>query len=319
MDRVIRIGTRGSLLALTQTGQVADALVELGVFSEFELVIIKTSGDRIQDRSLAEIGGKGLFIKEIEEAMLEGQVDLAVHSMKDLPGEVAPGLVLEGMLPRQIPNDILITHDGCASIADLPQGACLGTSSLRRQSQAMAQRPDLKVIPLRGNVDTRLNKLWNREGGLDAIILAAAGMARLGRELDEAVLIPIDDMLPAIAQGTLGLEVREEDTELRERLRAVQDEDTLAVTRAERSLLRALSGSCRIPLAGYATLNADREVTLTGILTSPDGTQFVRSELTADITEVTRLGERVAAELLAGGGSQILNDLGIVIGEASTH
>ena len=314
MQRVIRIGTRGSLLALTQTGQVADALVSMGVIDNFELVIIKTSGDIIQDRSLAEIGGKGLFIKEIEEALLDGRVDLAVHSMKDLPGAVAPGLTLEGMLPREIPNDLLISNIGAPSIAELPVGACLGTSSLRRQAQALAIRPDLRVIPLRGNVDTRLEKLRTRTDGLDAILLAAAGIARLEKTVEGSAVVPVEEMLPAIAQGTLGLEVRDDDQELIARLRDVSHHDTAIATIAERSLLKALSGSCKIPLAGYAVVEPNGDVHLKGVLAHPSGSPCIAAEGSAVPSNAEQLGRDVARKLLMDGGSHILAELGLEVG-----
>lgn len=318
MKRTIRLGTRGSLLALTQSKQVAEYLVEQGIISGYEMVIIKTTGDRIQDRSLAEIGGKGLFIKEIEEALLDDRVDLAVHSMKDLPGSVADGLVLEGVLPRENPQDLLVSLSGAPSIAELPNGAVLGTSSLRRQSQALAIRPDLHVIPLRGNVDTRLEKLRTRVDGLDAIILAAAGMARLGKKVEGSALIPVSEMIPAIAQGTLGLEMRESDEDLRVALRSVDHEETKVTTLAERSLLIRLSGSCRIPLAGYATVMPNRHLHLIGVLGDPSGSPILSAEATAPYEDATALGVEVAEALLRGGGAALLKSLGIEIeGESS--
>ena len=309
----IRIGTRGSALALAQAEQAADQLVTAGVFESYELVVIKTTGDRIQDRSLAEIGGKGLFIKEIEEALLDRRVALAIHSMKDLPGFVAPGTVLEGALPRADPSDTLITRNGENSLQELPKGACLGTSSLRRQFQAKVLRPDLKVVPLRGNVDTRLRKLNEPQKQFDATLLATAGLSRLGRDLPNAQPVPVNAMLPAIAQGTLGFQVREGDSELRAALEQTAHRETLLTTRAERSLLRALSGSCKVPLAGYARMSNAQTISLEGRLGRPDGSVVVQAKAQGEPGMAEQLGKEVANQLMSNGGERLLHELGIQV------
>lgn len=303
----VRIATRGSALALAQAGHVARAVAEaLGCATE--LVPIVTSGDRLAHEPLAKIGGKGLFVKEIEEALLDGRADLAVHSAKDLPATLPPGLVLAAFPPRADPRDALIGAERTPGmrLTALPHGARVGTGSARRGSQLLALRPDLVQVPLRGNVDTRLRRLEER--GLDAIVLACAGLERLGRadviheRIDSSVL------LPAVGQGTLALETRAGDP-LAEALRALDDATTRACLIAERAFLRALEGDCNVPLAAYAEPRAGARLRLRALVASPDGRALVRGETEAALAEAESAGARVGRDVLARGGAAILAQL----------
>jgi hydroxymethylbilane synthase len=308
---VVRIGTRGSALALAQSGQVAALLVASGVCRDAPLTVIQTSGDRIQDRTLQEIGGKGLFLKEIEEALLDGSVDLAIHSMKDVPAELAPGLTLTATLPRESALDALITRgDAASSLEALPPNAVLGTCSLRRSSQALRVRPDLRIVALRGNVDTRIRKLSEGVDGLQAILLAQAGLRRLGLEVP-AHPIPVTTMIPAIGQGALALETRTEDQPLREALHALDDASTASCTAAERALMAGLGGSCHVPIGGYAVLEEDGTIWLRGVVLGPEGETAVESEVRGDALDASQLGASLAVELLESGAEAILRSLGI--------
>ena len=261
-----RIGTRGSRLALVQAHMVRDAL---GVPAE--IVILKTSGDRIQDRSLADSGGKGLFVKELEEALLDERIDLAVHSMKDVPTTLPPGLALTAFLPREDPRDAFVSRKA-RTLMELPHGARLGTSSVRRQAQALRARPDLQVLLLRGNVDTRLAKLDNE---MDGMLLALAGLRRLGLQ-DHASQI-LDDWLPALAQGAIGIEIRETDTRAREIATLLNHKPTELALDCERAFQAALDGSCRAPIAGLAKIAGDR-LSFRGEVIAPDGSDCVQTE-----------------------------------------
>jgi len=266
---LLRIGTRGSPLALVQARTVAARLAAaLGAKQEeVELVVIKTSGDTIQDRPLAEEGGKGLFTKEIEEALLAGRVDLAVHSAKDMPTVLPAGLLLVACLEREDPRDVFIARKA-KSLGELARGATLGTASLRRQAIAKRLRPDLNVVPLRGNVETRLRKL--DEGQVDATLLALAGLKRLGLERHATRIMDANEFLPAVGQGAIGIEARADDGRVREMLARIDHADTSAAIACERAFLAALDGSCKTPIAGHATVSEDT-VEFRGLIARPDG------------------------------------------------
>jgi hydroxymethylbilane synthase len=266
---ILKIGTRGSPLALVQARAVQARLAAaLGCAADdVEIVVIRTSGDRIQDRPLSEVGGKGLFTKEIEEALLGGQVDVAVHSAKDMPTFSQPGLMLAACLEREDPRDVFISRKA-KSLADLPQGATLGTASLRRQAIAKRVRPDLRVVSLRGNVETRLRKL--DDGEADATLLALAGLKRLGLEAHATRIMSEDEFLPAVAQGAIGIEARANDERTREVLGRINHADTFTSVACERAFLAALDGSCKTPIAGHATLSGDA-IHFRGLIARPDG------------------------------------------------
>lgn len=299
---LIKIGTRGSALALWQANWVKSLLEGLYPGLTVELVIIKTTGDKILDVPLAKVGGKGLFVKELEEAMLAGEVDLAVHSMKDVPTFFPEGLGLSVILPREDPRDALLSveHD---SLEGLPQGGKVGSSSLRRQSQLMRLRPDLEVVSLRGNVDTRIRKL--EEGQFDAIILAAAGVKRLERT--ERVVAYLDEtaMVPAIGQGAVGIETRLDDERTRGILAPLAHPATETCVRAERALLAKLEGGCQVPIAGHALLDGET-LSLTGLVGDLEGKVMLTEAQEGAAADPEALGVRVADALLAGGAKEIL-------------
>jgi len=265
----LRIGSRGSPLALVQARTVRARLAAtLGVDeAAIELVIIRTSGDAIQDRPLAEVGGKGLFTKEIEEALLDNRIDLAVHSAKDMPTVLPAGLILTACLEREDPRDVFISRKA-PSLAELPQGATLGTASLRRQAIAKRARGDLRVVPLRGNVETRLRKL--DAGEMDATILALAGMKRLGLTQYATKIMSADEFLPAVAQGAIGIETREDDARTRDLLARIDHADTSTAIACERAFLAVLDGSCKTPIGGHADISGDT-ISFSGLLAHPDG------------------------------------------------
>ena len=305
MNKTLRIATRKSALALWQANHVQALLREAHPGIEIELVKIVTEGDRILDRPLSQIGGKGLFLKELERSMLNGDSDLAVHSMKDVPANMTDGLVLDAVLPRANPYDALVSRDN-RLLADLPAGSNVGTSSLRRKSQLLALRPDLKVTDLRGNVDTRLRKL--DEGQYDAIILACAGLQRLGLgdRISETLQLP--DWLPASTQGIIGLQCRQDDEHTRSLIEPLADSDTMVVASAERAVAQVLEATCQVPLAVHAVLT-DGRVTMKSMVSSPDGKQSVEAEGEAGAAEAVTLGERVAADLLKNGAGKIIASL----------
>ncbi|MCP3779592.1 hydroxymethylbilane synthase [Paenibacillus sp. MZ03-122A] len=302
--RTIVVGSRQSALALTQTGHVIEDLNALcakhGMDLQFVVKKILTKGDRILDVTLSKVGGKGLFVKEIEQAMLAGEIDMAVHSMKDMPSELPEGLVNGAVPRREDPRDCLITL-GAKSLEDLPQGAKVGTSSLRRASQIKSMRPDLQLEPVRGNIDSRLKKLETE--GFDAIILAAAGLHRMGWKERITSYIPEEDCLPAVGQGALGIECRASDEELLALLRLYNDRDTSATVAAERTFLGVLNGGCQVPIGAHAVW-ADQEISLTGMVGSPDGEVILKETLQGN--DPLKLGEAVAASLIAKGAEQIL-------------
>ena len=300
--RVIRIATRKSDLAMWQARHVASLLEKNHSELVVELVPLVTEGDRILDKPLSMIGGKGLFLKELERALLEQQADLAVHSMKDVPVEETPGLLCDVMLNRANAADAWLSHSG-SGIDSLPAGSVVGTSSLRRQAQLLHRRPDLKVADLRGNVNTRLRKLDEHQ--YDAIILACAGLERLGMADRITEILSPPDWLPASAQGTIGLQYREQDDELLDIVRNLGDPDTQSVTRAERAAATALDGSCTLPLAIYAQL-FDEEMQISGMVGEKDGKRILRGECRGPSSEPENLGRKLAADLLAQGAGNII-------------
>lgn len=304
--RKIVVGSRQSALAMTQTNQVIEDLKRLaerlGVEAEFEIRKIVTKGDQILDVTLSKVGGKGLFVKEIEQAMMDREIDIAVHSMKDVPSELPEGLVI-GAVPKRIdPRDVLITREA-GSLDELPQGAKIGTSSLRRGSQMKHYRPDFNVEWIRGNIDTRLKKLESE--GFDAILLAAAGLKRIGWEDKATAFLDPEVCLPAVGQGALGIECRENDDFVMALLQAYDHADSRLATDAERSFLARLNGGCQVPIGAYAEVADSGDITLTGMVGSPDGTQILRDSHTGK--EPIRLGLEVAERLAAKGAEQILD------------
>jgi hydroxymethylbilane synthase len=299
---LLTIGTRGSPLALAQSEEVRDRLAEahpeLAAPGAVAIEIIKTTGDRVLDRALAEIGGKGLFTKEIEEALLAGAIDIAVHSMKDVPTWLPEGLVIDTVLPREDPRDVLFSRHG-PGLADLPAGAVVGTASLRRQALVLAARPDVSVVTLRGNVNTRLRKL--AEGQVDATLLAAAGLKRLGQDYDAAAALAPEDMLPAVAQGAIGLEVRAGDARTAGYLVALDHAPSARRIGAERACLAVLDGSCRTPIAALAELDGDR-LRLRALIAQPDGTRVLRAEREGAAGDAEALGRDAGTELKAAAG-----------------
>jgi hydroxymethylbilane synthase len=297
----IRIGSRGSQLALWQANHVSALLRARG--HEVEIEIIHTTGDKITDVALAMVGTKGMFTKEIEEALAAGRVDLAVHSLKDLPTELPPGFEIVAITEREDPRDAFCSRR-FSRIEDLPQGARIGTSSLRRQAQLKAIRRDLDIHPLRGNVDTRLRKL--EQGEYDAIILASAGLKRLGKMEAIKLIIPAEIMCPAAGQGALGIEIRKGDTETREQLSFLDDTAARAATTCERALLNRLGGGCQVPIGGFAELR-DGILHLEAIVADPDGSRLLRESRDGDFDDPERLGNSVGDTLLGRGGDEILD------------
>lgn len=299
-DAPLRIGTRGSPLALAQAYETRDRLMSAHGLPEtaFAIEVIKTTGDNVQDRPLSEIGGKGLFTKEIEEALIDGRIDIAVHSMKDAPTWRQPGLMLTTYLPREDVRDAFICS-GYSGIDDLPQGAVVGSSSLRRRAQVLARRPDLQMVEFRGNVQTRMKKL--ADGVAEATFLACAGLNRLGH--DDAMIHSIEPevMLPAVAQGAIGIEAREADADTRTLLAPLDDTPTRQRLDAERAFLTALDGSCRTPLAGLAVLSGDR-VSFRGEILRPDGSERFETSREGAISDAAVMGKDAAEELRAKGG-----------------
>ncbi|GMQ87116.1 MAG: hydroxymethylbilane synthase [Gammaproteobacteria bacterium] len=308
-DSRLRIATRKSPLALWQANHVREALLVRHPELEIELLTMTTTGDKILDTPLAKVGGKGLFVKELETGMLEGRADLAVHSMKDVPVEFPEGLCLAAVLPREDPRDVLISNT-CSSIDELPQGARLGTSSLRRQSQLRARRPDLKILDLRGNVNTRLSKLDN--GEYDAIMLAAAGVKRMGWDARITEFLPPEQFLPAIGQGAIGIEIRTDDARLHELVAELNDAQTATRIAAERALNKALQGGCQVPIAGYSEISHG-VILLRALVGRPDGTELVQGVISGKPEDAEELGRVLAKDLLSRGAKQILDE---VYGEA---
>jgi len=296
----LKIGTRGSPLALAQAYETRSRLMTAFDLPEeaFEVVVIKTTGDKVLDRPLKEIGGKGLFTKEIEEAMLSGEIDIAVHSMKDMPVEQPEGLVLETYLPREDTRDAFVSL-GVERLADLPEGAVVGSSSLRRRAQLLNYRPDLKVVEFRGNVQTRLKKL--EDGVAEATFLAMAGLNRLGMSEVAKSAIEPEEMLPAVAQGCIGIERRIDDARSTQMLEAIHHTETGHRLAAERAFLAALDGSCETPIGGLAMLEGG-SVWLRGEILRPDGTESIAGEDRAPIEDAAEMGRKLGAGLRAQAG-----------------
>lgn len=301
----LRIGTRGSPLALWQANYVADALRPLAAERPVELVLIETTGDQVRDVSLAQVGGIGLFTKEIQRALLAGTVDVAVHSLKDLPTLPVEGLVLAAVPPRGATGDVFVSRRH-RHFDDVPRGATVATGSLRRRSQLLHRRPDLKLMDIRGNVETRLRKLDEQD--LDALVLAQAGLERLG--LGAAVTHVLDPawMLPAVGQGALGLECRTDDTATRDLLRQLDDAATRPAVVAERAFLFALGGGCLVPIGALATV-AGEQLSLRGVVLPPEGRARVESSVTGPVADAEALGRKLADELLARGARELLADV----------
>ncbi|WP_323930502.1 hydroxymethylbilane synthase [Aeromonas veronii] len=303
--RTLKIATRKSPLALWQANFVKDRLEALHPQLQVELVPMSTQGDKILDTPLAKVGGKGLFVKELETAMLEGRADIAVHSMKDVPVEFPEGLGLHTICEREDPRDAFVSNRFKA-IAELPQGAVVGTSSLRRQCQLRAARPDLVIRDLRGNVNTRLAKL--DAGEYDAIILAAAGLKRLEMAHRITAFIEPEQSLPANGQGAVGIECRLDDTELHALLAPLEHTETRARVLTERAMNRALQGGCQVPIGAYALVEGE-QIWLRGLVGSPDGTQVIRDEIRGPLADGEALGEQLAQRLLTAGADEILAEV----------
>lgn len=303
-DKII-VGSRDSALAMWQTRWVVEQLEKLNPDRTFEIVTMKTKGDKMLDVALAKIGDKGLFTKELEVAMQQGEIDFAVHSLKDMPTSLPVGLTIGAVCKRDNPGDALISKDG-RKLEQLPQGARIGTSSLRRCAQLLNYRPDFQLEALRGNLNTRMKKLQSE--ALDAIILAAAGITRMGWDDMIAEIIPFDICLPAVGQGAIAVECREDDRSILEILKGVEHADTRVATKAERALLRHLEGGCQVPIGAHGEVLNDR-LSLTAIVASLDGSQIIRANGEASLAEAENLGAEVGDQLLALGGKKILEQV----------
>lgn len=301
----LRLGTRASPLARAQAEQVRVALEARHPGLRVELVFIRTTGDRLARGPLAPVGGKGLFVKEIEEALASGAVDAGVHSMKDVPARLAAGMILAAVPARADAQDVLVGH-GEGGLAALPPGARVGTASVRRRAQLLARRRDVEVVGLRGNVDTRLRR-W-REGTVDALVLAAAGLARLGIAEPRARTLPLDEFLPAVGQGALALECRADDTATRTVLAGIEDPVSATAVAAERSFLVAIGGDCNTPLAAHARV-ANGHVVLRALVTDLDGHRWLEDEARAPVGEADAVGRGLAERLLAAGAREILDQV----------
>lgn len=300
--RPIRIGTRGSQLALWQANWVKSRLESLYPDVTIELEVIKTSGDKIVDVPLAKVGGKGLFVKEIEQALMDGTIDLAVHSMKDMPGDLPESLCI-GVIPeREVPHDILISRNN-KPIKELPEGARVGTSSLRRASQLLYMRPDIEIYPLRGNLDTRIRKLTSEN--LDAIILAGAGVKRLNLEHLISEYIDPDIILPAVGQGALCIEVRKNDPPVHELIAPLDHEETNRIVKSERAFLKRLEGGCQVPMAAFARIESGT-LTLAGMVAETDGSVMHHQTISGPVAEAEALGHALAGRLIDMGANQIV-------------
>ena len=304
MDRKIHIGTRGSKLALWQAHWVQKELLKTHPTLSVEIIVIKTKGDKILDVPLAKVGGKGLFVKEIEDALLEGKIDLAVHSMKDMPAELPGGLTIGAIPQRENPQDVLVSKSG--PLADLPEGARIGTSSLRRAAQILFARPDMRIDPLRGNLDTRLRKL--DAGEMDAIVLAAAGIRRLGLKHRITEYLGSSVMLPAAGQGALCIEVRSGDEDTGSLVGQLDHAETRTVVLGERAFLHRLGGSCQVPIAAHGRIEGDR-FELMGLVAEPDGSRIFRDVLTGPRVTSGRIGIQLAEKLMDQGAMTIIEKL----------
>lgn len=303
--RELRIGTRGSQLALYQANWVKEKLIQADPRLPVVLTRIKTTGDKIQDAPLAKIGGKGLFVKEIEEALIERKIDLAVHSIKDVPTELPEGLHLSAITKREDPRDAFISRDG-TRLKDLPQGDKIGTSSLRRQAQLLYLRGDFEMIPLRGNLDTRLKKLGTIN--LDGIVLALAGVKRLGLEERITEIIPMAISLPAIGQGALGIETRRGDKEVEDKIQFLNDPDSWNAVSAERGFLKKLEGGCQVPIAAFAYIEG-MTLFIEGLVGTVDGKRLIRDKLEGPLDKAESIGIQLAETLLEAGAKEILDEI----------
>ena len=301
---IIRLGSRGSTLALWQAEHVRER-VERHTGREVEITRIKTTGDMILDVPLSKVGGKGLFVKEIEEALLSNRIDLAVHSMKDVPTDLPVGLEISCITRREDPRDAFLSVK-YSRFEDLPVGAHVGTSSLRRQTQLLGLRPDLSIDKLRGNLDSRIRKM--EEGKYDAILLAAAGLLRLGWDGKIRQYIPADVSIPAIGQGALGIEIRSDDERTREAVAFLDDRETSLAVRAERGFLKRLEGGCQVPIAAHGTVSGDT-VVLSGLIGKPDGSLILRGSRSGSVSDPEAVGIALAGELLSRGGREILDEV----------
>jgi hydroxymethylbilane synthase len=303
--RKIIVGSRRSKLALTQTNWVIDQLKAIDPSYEFEVKEIVTKGDQILDVTLSKVGGKGLFVKEIEQAMLDKEIDMAVHSMKDMPAVLPEGLTIGCIPEREDHRDAFISKNHVA-LKDLPSGAIVGTSSLRRGAQILSVRPDLEIKWIRGNIDTRLSKLKNED--YDAIILAAAGLSRMGWTSDVVTeFLDPDLCLPAVGQGALSIECRQDDEELLDLLNRFSDEETTQTVTAERAFLHKMEGGCQVPIAGYAEVKDNGEVALTGLVASPDGRTIYKEYMTGSNPQT--VGEKVAESLTEQGAKALIDSV----------
>jgi hydroxymethylbilane synthase len=304
-NKILRIGTRASQLALWQANWIKEQLIKRHPDLDIEIVKIKTTGDKILDVPLAKVGGKGLFVKEIESALLEDSIDLAVHSMKDVPTELPEGLGIVAVSDREDPRDALLSREGIL-LADLPKGAKIGTSSLRRQAQILNRRPDFNLEPLRGNVNTRLRKL--REGQYDAIVLAHAGVKRLGWDDEVTEVLEPEIMLPAIGQGALGIEARVDDRPTLDRIAFLDHSETSVCVSAERSYLHRLEGGCQVPIAAFATVQ-NGVVSMAGLVSDVDGQRLILRKTSGPAEEAVSLGRSLAEQILDAGGREILEEV----------
>ncbi len=305
-SRKLTIGSRGSALALWQANWIRSQLLELHDDLDVEIKVIKTSGDKIQNVPLTQIGGKGLFVKEIEEALMAREVDLAVHSMKDVPMKLPYELHISIITERETPYDALVSKNG-VPLDDLPKGAKVGTGSLRRSSQLAQYRPDLEIVGLRGNIDTRLKKLETE--GLDAIILAAAGLKRMGWEDKITEIIPPDVILPAMGQGAVGIETRKRDPDVHGLLYDLDHEDTHWALDAERAFVGLLEGGCQVPIGAHATLDENGTLTVRGLVASLDGKTVYKWDKQGPATDASKLGRELGQDLLKMGADKILKEL----------
>lgn len=305
MKKKFIVGSRRSELAITQTNWVINQLKALNLPYEFEMKEIVTKGDKILNVTLSKVGGKGLFVKEIEQALLDGTIDFAVHSMKDMPAEMPPGLTLAAVPEREDPRDCLISNQGY-TIDTLPKGAKVGTSSLRRAAQMLSYRSDLQIESIRGNIQTRLKKMHTE--GLDAILLAAAGIKRMGWEEKVTQYLDVDLFIPAVGQGALGIQAREEDEETLTLLKQIDHLSTKYLVTAERAFLDRLEGGCQIPIGAYARWVED-QLHLVGIVASPDGKRVIKADGTADKQNAEQLGRNIAEQCINKGADQILSYL----------
>lgn len=301
----LKLGSRGSKLALWQADFVASQLSRIVPDLNVEVKVIKTKGDKILDVALSRIGDKGLFTREIEKELLDGSIDMAIHSMKDLPSQLAPGLCIAAVLERENPGDVLISRQGY-KFYELPEGAVIGTSSLRRISQIRALRPDINLVDMRGNVETRINKMYEQD--LDGIVLAYAGVKRLGFEDKISDFLPHEVILPAVGQGAIAVEVREGDGASLELARSINHEPTDWATRTERSFLKVLEGGCQVPIGCYAEVRGE-SMTVEGLIASLDGRRVFRGSMQGSYQEADVLGQQLAHDLLEKGAAGVLAEI----------